>query len=139
MVGTEGASNLAHCCPKQAQIWRPVLQTGALRARNWSSEVEVCRCEFAPPVQEPYRRRWDWVDTAIIVWRARGQSSCSKFPHPCPQIPSTACPNQLSSRLSCSASGTSGGVPKGFSNQRRRSRSEEHTSELQSLRHLVCP
>src|ERR1017187_383825 len=33
-----------------------------------------------PPVQEPYRPRWDWVDTAIIVWRARGQSSCSKFP-----------------------------------------------------------
>jgi len=26
---------------------------GALRARNWNSEFEVCRCELAPPVQEP--------------------------------------------------------------------------------------
>ena len=49
--------NLGHCCPKQAQILRPVLQTGALRAWRWNSEVAVYRCELAPPVQEPYRPR----------------------------------------------------------------------------------
>jgi len=38
-----------HCCPRQAQISRPVLQTGALRAWNWNSEIEVCRFELAKP------------------------------------------------------------------------------------------
>jgi hypothetical protein len=46
-----------HCCPKQAEIWRPVLQTGALRTRNWNSEIEVCRFGLSPPVQKPYRPR----------------------------------------------------------------------------------
>jgi len=42
-----------HCCPKQAKLKPPALQTQVLRAQKWNSEVEVYCCELASPVQEP--------------------------------------------------------------------------------------
>ena len=52
-----GVSFSNHCCPKQAQKLRPVLQTGAWRLRNCDFEVEVYVCELASPVQEGKRPR----------------------------------------------------------------------------------
>jgi NAD(P)-dependent dehydrogenase (short-subunit alcohol dehydrogenase family) len=44
-----------HCCPRQAQIERPVLQMGALHAETGILKSGSVRFELTPPVQERYR------------------------------------------------------------------------------------
>ena len=117
-----GDTHGIHYCPKQARISLPVLQTQALGQRNCCCEAEVYLWELhllSKSVSHPSQDRFN---TAIIVVAGKKPIYANAIgPHPV-RNPALACPNQLRFRLSCSAMGTSGGVPKGFSSHWLRSR-----------------